>query len=105
MKKTITLYRYFISYGYVISYKLEIERETPSFYYFVENTSVAGMKRTKIHKEEENKAIVKDPTHYPYVDFYSTENDSYEYAVENILNRFKRDLNNYYPRPKGGTKI
>lgn len=83
------VYRYFITYGCLNCYEVEVIKETPTYFFLADGSYVGIQKRTKISKKENGKVILKDSAHYPYIDFYSTENQSREFAVENILKYFR----------------
>ena len=90
--KTIIVYRYFVTYCKLRSYEVEVEKETPTFYFLKPNSYINNEKRVKIRKDEEDQVVLKDPCHYPYIDFYSTENPSREYAIKMILQDFKNNM-------------
>lgn len=78
----ITHYRYKISMGYMMKEEIEV-RETERCY--------IGS-HCRILKDHDGIPVLKDRTSYPYVDFYSTENPSREFAIENILELFKEQM-------------
>lgn len=82
------VYRYFVTYECLTCYEVEVVKETPSYFFLAEGSFIGSQKRTKISKKEDGKVILKDSAHYPYIDFYSTENQSIEFAVENIMKYF-----------------
>ena len=46
----------------------------------------------RILKADDDTPRLKDRTSYPYVDFYSTKDQSKEYAVKKILEFFKKEM-------------
>ena len=83
------VYRYFITYGRLIDYEVEVVKETPSYFFLADGSVINGQKRTKISKKEDGISVLKDSAHYPYIDFYSSKDSSKEFAIENILQYFK----------------
>ena len=79
----IVHYRYKISMGYMMMEEIEVIKETPKCYFG---------SHCRISKNDDGIPILKDRTTYPFIDFYSTENQSREYAVENILQFFKNQM-------------
>ena len=82
---TITHYRYKISMGYMMKEEIEV-RETDKCY--------IGS-NCRILKLHDGIPVLKDRTCYPYVDFYSTKNPSREFAIKNILEMFRRSMENH----------
>lgn len=73
----IIYYRYLISYGRINTIKLKVIKETPKCYFTDDNK--------RILKSDDNIVQIKDRTCYPYIDFYSTKDQSREYAVRKII--------------------
>lgn len=86
------VYRFFITYNCLKCYEVEVVKEMPTFFFLADDSYIGIQKRIKIPKKDNGKAILKDSAHYPYIDFYSTENESREFAVENILKYFKAGM-------------
>ena len=83
------VYRYFVTYSRLSCYDVEVTKETPTYFYLASGSKNGSQNRTKIAKKENGKAVLKDSTHYPYIDFYSTEDQSREFAIENIIKYLK----------------
>lgn len=83
------IYRYFITYERIVCYEVNVTRETPTYFFLADGSTINGQKRTKISKKEDGIPVLKDGAHYPYIDFYSTKDSSMEFAIENILQYFK----------------
>lgn len=86
------VYRYFVTYECLDCYEVEVVKETPSFFFLAKGSKIGPQVRSKISKKEDGKVVLKDSTNYPYIDFYSTENQTREFAVENILKYFKNHM-------------
>lgn len=89
------VYRYFITYGRLMDYDVEVEKETPTYFFLVNGSSINGQNRARIPKKEDGIPILKDSTHYPYIDFYSSKDQSREFAIKNILEYFRDRMSNY----------
>ena len=83
------VYRYFITYACLSSFEVEVVKETPTYFFLADGSTINGQKRTKISKKEDGIPVLKDSSHYPYIDFYSSKDSSREFAIENILQYFK----------------
>lgn len=88
----IKFYRYFISYETLSCYTFDVTSETKKHYILAENSFIGTQRRTKIAKEDDGIAIFKNRTLSPYIDFYSTENSSRDFAIENICEYFKSKM-------------
>ena len=76
-------YRYKIAMGYMMCEEIEVIKETSKCYFG---------NCCRILKSDDGVPVLKDRTTYPFIDFYSTENQSREYAIECILQFFKRQM-------------
>ena len=94
-EKIIKVYRYYVIDNYFTSYTVKAIKETPSYYFLAPNTFIDGRKRSKLMKNEECIGILKR-TRNAYVEFYSTEDMSKEFAIENILQYFKEQMTKRY---------
>ena len=82
MNKTIILYRYKLSYGVIENAQtFKVERETPLCYFTEGNR--------RFMKEEDGKAVIKDRTSYPYIDFWSANFVEKNDAVKAFKNFFE----------------
>ena len=79
---TIKYYRYLIAMRCMTEEELEVS-ETNKCYF--------GPFR--ILKTDDDMPRLKDRTSYPYVDFYSTKDQSKEYAIKKILELFEGEMN------------
>ena len=78
----INRFRYYITYGTMEEHVIDAN-ETPKMY-----VATSSAFRINIKKEEDDVPTLKDRTSYPYVDFYSTKNQSREYAIQKICEFF-----------------
>lgn len=88
----IKFYRYFVALEKLCSYTIDVTKETNKHYLLADGSFIGGQRRTKIAKEDNGISILKDRTCYPYIDFYSTENPSRDFAIENICKYFKNNM-------------
>ena len=85
---TITYYRYKITYGYMTTGNIQV-RETPKLYVA---THENPYHYHQIRKEDDDIPVLKDCTTYPYIDFYSTKDQSSEYAIRKMLEYFEKTM-------------
>lgn len=74
----ITFYRYYIALGRLNEFEYNDVIEHKKTY-----SCYGGERRLK--KENDGVACIHDRTSYPYIDFYSTENSSREFAIDKII--------------------
>lgn len=85
MSNSITLYRYLVSYGCVEAMRLTVISESEKRY---ECCYGQGLTRRRLLKADDGIAVLKDATHYPYIDFFSTSDPSESYAIRKIKDFF-----------------